>query len=645
MTLSLHTNKTWLLYTISLLLLLSVSKGQTCHCAQEDLYVCCGNTQYQTQCFADCAGAKGCVSGTCSIKLTPKPTIKLTIKPTPYPTPKPTLKPTLKPTPQPTPKPTPNPTPRPTPNPTPRPTPNPTPPPTKVPTLKPTNNPTNNPSKHPTQYPTIYPTQYPTLHPTFNPTKIPTTTPTINPTSSPTTIPTLSPTIKPTNLPTNFPTSNPTHSPTVKPTEYPTINPIMHPTEYPTNYPTDNPTTNPTESTHYPTYNPTTNKPTINPTIAPTTTTSINPTYNPTSNPTSNPTIAPTHYPTINPTSNPTFYPTINPTQNPSIIPTINPTNIPSMIPSMTPSVPPTNSPTISPTYTPTASPIHNCYHAKYKEKMIVSKNNNQFDCLWGGEMLVSPNCKFSLKMEKNGNLIMYGKHIETNIIYNGWKTDTQIFNHSGESIPKMILLNGKIKVMEYPYKNTPGVQSIELWSSKLNKTSSQNYNEISLILTDTACLLLIDNNIENIIWSICSEFIQQINTTMIINGTEIFNTDESRDEQITNINTGNIGAKLWWLWLIIIFLMLSIFAFCFICRHRNNQQWTTSTTGINDIERGIQRHISYNNDGSDTENDELNKWAMETNDKDTFVTNNYGEGNENNDLFELTTATVMMSQ
>ena len=92
-----------------------------------------------------------------------------------------------------------------------------------------------------------------------------------------------------------------------------------------------------------------------------------------------------------------------------------------------------------------------------------MSCHEGQCDSLWGGESLVSTNCRYLLVMESNGNLAMYGnpgvyedpctdganegcrrrmrmqmeRRRLQNVWYFGWNSDTAIYNYSGESVPK----------------------------------------------------------------------------------------------------------------------------------------------------------------------------------------------------------------
>eukprot|EP01083_Nonionella_stella_P172893 594700_1 len=372
-------------------------------------------------------------------------------------------------------------------------------------------------SQHPFRLPK--PTAQPTTTPTTNPTPIPTPEPTPKPTAQPTTTPTTNPTPIPTPEPTPKPTAQPTTTPTTNPTRYPTIDPTAHPTIAPSAIPTVDPTIAPTL---YPTVTPTispTSDPTLDPTVDPT----IHPTIDLTIDPTDNPTMEPTSDPTDDPTKDPTTH---SPTNDPTLDPTADPTHDPTTEPTINPTTNPTKYPTLHPSVAPT--PI--CHSAKYKGTMISSPKQNINDFLWGGDSLVSRNCKFLLTMKKNGNLTMYGllgaKH-NMGDWKKVWSTNTRIYNYSQESVPQLLLMDGALRVMEHAYKNVPGIEPIQLWNSKDTSNVQSNTDNLILTLSDTACLILNGSdpqtNKRGALWMVCPFEDTMIRTTEIM----VYTTDE----------------------------------------------------------------------------------------------------------------------
>ena len=279
--------------------------------------------------------------------------------------------------------------------------------PTEDPTMSPSDAPSFSPSQAPSTNPTMSPSNAPWFSPSQSPSQSPTHSPSNAPSLNPSRAPTNNPTTAPSNNPSAYPTNDPTSDPTIDPTNDPTIDPTVDPTTDPTTDPTIDPTADPTvDPTADPTIDPT-KDPTSDPTIDPT----IDPTSAPSVDPTSGPTTEPTMNPSTDPTRDPTIDPTIDPTKDPTVDPTVDPTIDPTRDPSSDPTDDPTNHPTAAPSLAPTGAPTTTCHGAKYKKSMhcSIDDEENQCDNLWGGESLVSGNCRYKLVMESNGNLRMFG--------------------------------------------------------------------------------------------------------------------------------------------------------------------------------------------------------------------------------------------
>eukprot|EP01083_Nonionella_stella_P037912 103266_1 len=415
-------------------------------------------------------------------------------------------------------------------------------PPTTAPTNAPSSAPTDAtmdptaPSMSPTHAPSTAPTSPPSMAPSFAPSVSPTSPPSMSPTHVPSTAPTAPPSVSPTFSPSNDPSDAPSISPTPKPT--------MPPTNVPTQ-PSRAPTTDPTAS------------PTRAPTSAPSASPSQPPTVSPSDSPSSPPSVAPSSVPTLPPTT--------SPTNAPSLVPTFAPSRAPSLAPSDAPSLPsyaPSRSPTAAPSLAPSHAPTNTCNDAKYGGTMSYSNRNDQDDVLRGAESLVSVNCRFLLTMEKNGNLIMYGSSNQTDdewVI--GWSTHTQIKDYSGESVPEMIFRNGRIQVLEYMYESAPSFIPEVLWNSS---KAIPNIDELTLTLTDTACLILNGNTV---LWKVCATFdagttnvsnISDLSTTLMASTTDfaerLITSTRSlwEDKNMMRKNNENI-------WFILTMIMLSI--------------------------------------------------------------------------------------
>ena len=393
-----------------------------------------------------------------------------------------------------------------------------------------------------------------------------------------------------------------------------TLNPTMIPTLYPTNYPTITPTNNPTSI------------PTTNPSKYPTT----DPTVDPTMIPTIDPTIDPTSGPTFMPSSPPTVYPTLDPTNNPSTDPSNDPTSNPTFYP--------TNEPTLSPTL---------CHNAKYQWRM------EENDALWGGESFVSKNCRYVLNMDKNGPLILYGS-VGDDIWYKGWYTNTTLFNYSRGSTPKFYFKNGRMFIDEWAYRGVTTFDPIPLWNSSLDDVSSDiSLDEVSLILTDTACLSLMNDQNQQI-WSKCISYTgnDDIVSTqyMITTQTTDIDTDIVDKRKIEHgESTKERNDRLWWVYLLVCIFILMLFVICFgvkkyIC-DKDPNNWITPRRSDLDKYR-VRQATKYAFDESDAEDEgaKINKWisgtkqgnAIEPGFHHSVKSNDYSENEDSIELVKL---------
>ena len=317
---------------------------------------------------------------------------------------------------------------------------------------------------------------------------------------------------------------------------------------------------------------------------------------------------------------------------------------------------------------------------------MVSSIKQNRNDFLWGGESFVSDNCRYLLTMRKDGNLVLEGiteryiypgtRRLLANYTwYNGWQTNTKIFNYSGKSIPKLILKNGAFYIIEYMFKGWEG-KTIELWSNAGNISSDTD--EMTLSITNIACLSLRDDNLfemgvdDPIIWNKCSTLLlpdssdEDSTTTTeqnVVDSSSSSTEEEDEQEQNVVAEDGVDTETLWWVWLLVVLLILILFGICFgIKKHYfgiNRQKWISSTK--NDIVGEHKTAKSYDDDDthshsrshdSANDNNALDEWIRETKEDDDGY--HYGEGsgvgiNEskssdgaNNDSIEMAKIEIM---
>ena len=362
----------------------------------------------------------------------------------------------------------------------------------------------------------------------------------------------------------------------------------------------------------------------------------MDPSTTPTADPTNDPTIYPTTNPIIEPTAYPTTIPTIYPTHDPTIHPTNNPSQHPTMEPTFSPLIPPSPAPSFSPSPAPTSSPsIPTCHNAKYQGNMVSD------DFLWEGESFVSDNCQYLLTMDHSGNLVLRGleknrRRLQTDYTwYIGWQTNTSLFNYSKESLPKFVIQDDGLYILEYAYKGWEG-RTIELWSTKFSQIwSDSDDRSFTLSLSNFACLTLTENSFESNLWNECAQFPFSVGeegiTSTVSDGKNTTSVGDAQEEINLVGDNGIETEKLWWFWLLIILCILILMALCFGIRKyycgTNEQRWITTT--IHDINSEHNLAKSYDDSQSSyrDEEDELKEWIKDTTNSAMTSNYQYGEG------------------
>ena len=195
---------------------------------------------------------------------------------------------------------------------------------------------------------------------------------------------------------------------------------------------------------------------------------------------------------------------------------------------------------------------------------MIKSDKLNRNDVLYGEESLVSPNCRFVLTMERNGNLILrglvgkyedpfekdaFGRYTNNKnemIFYQGWESNSTVRNLSELATSRLLLKDGTLIVQELQYPNVPSFGPINVWNSNEINTGQ---NELIFKLTNEGCLELAkyyDSYARSTpLWSVCAKLsrgiydIQNSETPLITTTktiTTLFGT--------TDNNGGNSGDR-----------------------------------------------------------------------------------------------------
>eukprot|EP01083_Nonionella_stella_P136431 415170_1 len=276
---------------------------------------------------------------------------------------------------------------------------------------------------------------------------------------------------------------------------------------------------------------------------------------------------------------------------------------------------------------------------------MSYSLRTGRDDVLCGGESLVSANCRFLLTMKKNGNLMIFGTFNKTDedASYEwvvGWSTGTKMYDYSGESVPKLMLRDGRVQVMEYMYHNVPVFEPRSLWNSSKDIA---NINELTLTLSDTACLTLNGNTV---LWKVCATFdaatnnvsnISDVSTTLMASTTDFperlitsaRSLQDDKDVQSKNIISDDIWFILTWIMLSILVGMAAMFIikkYCANCECDCDccPVWTTMPPPMN-YESSISMAEAHERDGMTTQC--MNQWMYDT------ATGGVGENGEEDQM------------
>ena len=105
-------------------------------------------------------------------------------------------------------------------------------------------------------------------------------------------------------------------------------------------------------------------------------------------------------------------------------------------------------------------------------------------DELWGGESLVSDNCRFLLILLPNGQLTLvkytgnkYGlkgrsllQYEENNDEWSiGWQSNNTIKNYSGKAEVQLILSQGGFQIIEWQYRGSYSIPPEIIWESNID--------------------------------------------------------------------------------------------------------------------------------------------------------------------------------
>ncbi len=227
----------------------------------------------------------------------------------------------------------------------------------------------------------------------------------------------------------------------------------------------------------------------------------------------------------------------------------------------------------MDPTSDPTAPGI--CRDAKFQGSMgcdDVNDGGAECDALYGGESLVSSNCRYLLTMEQSGNLVLYevsgSRRRLLQSLTSGWSTDTAVA--AGE--PEFTFFRNGIE---------SGLVILEsdgdaLWTV----TTASSGDGLVLSLGDDATLDLADGE-ATALWTVSGSFGRDI---------AVDSDSDSDADSAANAgdaaNTGTAGTvddhhtKQWWFWMML-FLSITIIAVVAVFRFSKKEQ----SAGIDDLE------------------------------------------------------------
>ena len=282
---------------------------------------------------------------------------------------------------------------------------------------------------------------------------------------------------------------------------------------------------------------------------------------------------------------------------------------------------------------------------------MTISRRKKLDEYLWGGESLVSPNCRFMLLMQENGNLVFdailgvyqdpYAKgggRLGEMKWYNGWSTDTKISNTSSYAVAKLMFEQKKLKVVEYHYKNVPSIPFIELWSIEVDA------HEVILSVTNDGCLVLhkfdigmaqeVVMSIGDSLWSICPKF----NVDSALSTSQP--TVEVTSFTMTDVGIENIREKKrisWWTWLLITMSSFVFLVSLGVGIHRllvriNHVEFAPVTPNNANVTQPTLDEYEFKEDAEgdlETEMSQIQNWIKESNATNKLQTFSYNEGNK----------------
>ena len=221
------------------------------------------------------------------------------------------------------------------------------------------------------------------------------------------------------------------------------------------------------------------------------------------------------------------------------------------------------------PSLAPTAPPTF-CSGATFKISKQVT-NVKVYDklktisniILYGGESIISSNCKFMFKLEWSGNLFV--KNMFTKDIL--WQTNTTLINdYSSKGIIKnnikLFMANDTLYVMEDKYPTNSHLDPNILWKDRLQSDSSSNQDEDDwqIVASDNGYMALYRNQNGLIL--------QYTQPTMITQEpVPTVPTNDNNDDTTTTTQSTNGGGAasddtsqndgLIWLWITIAILFI----------------------------------------------------------------------------------------
>jgi len=176
-----------------------------------------------------------------------------------------------------------------------------------------------------------------------------------------------------------------------------------------------------------------------------------------------------------------------------------------------------------------------------------------------------------------------------------GWQTNSQMYNYSTTSVPKLFMSDARLNVYEYQHRALQA-RTISLWSS--DELVDATVNEMQLTLSNDGCLEMKNMWKESVIWSVCGEF----ENTDTDEGEDDDDESErdSRDMTTTqhvlddndsanaDTNANNTGSALtsWWFWIVVVVCGCFVIVLCVVGVRRylvhkedNTPHWVSTST------------------------------------------------------------------